>query len=124
MIRVLIVDDSATTRELIRAVLDAAPDIEVIAEATDGIEGVELTAKLAPDVVTMDVNMPQMNGLTFLQVIRKRFPELPVILMTGIRNRAVAAAASQHGATEYFKKPIRFEELLTCIKKVQRQIAA
>ena len=119
---ILLVDDSKMVLESLNRSLTAYGHI--LNTATNGAEALKYLGKAIPDLIISDINMPQMNGLTFLQVIRKRFPELPVILMTGIRNRAVAAAASQHGATEYFKKPIRFEELLTCIKKVQRQIAA
>ena len=107
MIRVLIVDDSATTRELIRAVLDAAPDIEVIAEATDGIEGVELTAKLAPDVVTMDVNMPQMNGYEATIEIMQAAPT-PIVVVTTLSQQEMMGGGFDillAGALEIVEKP-------------------
>jgi len=119
---ILLVDDSKMVLETLNRSLTAYG--HTLDTAVNGADALKYLGKAIPDLIISDINMPQMNGLTFLQVIRKRFPELPVILMTGIRNRDVAAAASQNGATEYFKKPIRFEELLTCLKKVERQIAA
>ena len=89
MIRVLIVEDSATTRELIKAVLTSEPDIEVIGEATDGVEGVAMAAQLRPDVITMDVNMPRMDGCEATRLIMMSRPTPIVVLTTVTRQEMI-----------------------------------
>lgn len=84
MIRVLIVDDSATTRALVRVVLEASKVIEVIGEAKDGREGVDLATSLRPDVITMDVNMPVMNGYEATLEIMGTNPT-PIVVLTSLR---------------------------------------
>ena len=84
MIRVLIVDDSATTRALVRVVLEASREIEVVGEAVNGREGVDLAAELRPDVITMDVNMPVMNGYDATLEIMTTCPT-PIVVLTSLR---------------------------------------
>jgi len=84
VIRVLIVDDSATTRALVRVVLEASKVIEVIGEAKDGREGVDLATSLRPDVITMDVNMPVMNGYEATLEIMGTNPT-PIVVLTSLR---------------------------------------
>ena len=81
---VLIVDDSATTRALVRVVLEASKVIEVIGEAKDGREGVDLATSLRPDVITMDVNMPVMNGYEATLEIMGTNPT-PIVVLTSLR---------------------------------------
>jgi two-component system chemotaxis response regulator CheB len=84
VIRVLIVDDSATTRALVRVVLEASQEIEVIGEAVDGSEAVDQAALLRPDVITMDVNMPVMNGYDATLEIMRTNPT-PIVVLTSLR---------------------------------------
>jgi two-component system chemotaxis response regulator CheB len=86
VIRVLIVDDSVTTRELVRAVLESDPDLVVVGEAADGTEAVDMVAQLRPDVITMDVNMPVMNGYQATQVIMDTMPT-PIIVLTSVTHQ-------------------------------------
>ena len=83
MIRVLIIDDSTTARSLIRAIIDTDPNMQVVGEASDGLEGVEMAAELRPDVITMDVNMPYMNGYQATQVIMSSMPT-PIVVVTSV----------------------------------------
>lgn len=83
MIRVLVVDDSATAREAISAILNGAPDIEVVGEAADGLEAVQMTAQLQPDVITMDINMPRMDGYAATQQIMAMTPT-PIVVVTTV----------------------------------------
>lgn len=82
MIRVLVVDDSATAREAITMMLTSSPDIEVVGEATDGVEGVEMAAQLQPDVITMDINMPRLNGHEATRRIMAETPTPIVVVST------------------------------------------
>jgi two-component system, chemotaxis family, protein-glutamate methylesterase/glutaminase len=83
MIRVMVVDDSATTREAIRAILSHAPDMTVVGEATDGVEAVELAPRLEPDVITMDINMPRLNGYEATRQIMAERPT-PIVVVTSL----------------------------------------
>lgn len=83
MIRVLVVDDSQTARQAIRAILESEPDIEIVGEAENGEQAVELTAQLKPDVITMDINMPQMNGYEATRVIMQKTPT-PIVVVSSI----------------------------------------
>ena len=74
-----------------------------------------------PDLVISDIQMPRMDGLTFLKAARERFPEVSVVLMTGNREAAAEAAAEKGSAQGYLRKPIKVEELLTCIAEIEYQ---
>jgi len=77
---VLIVDDSAVIRRLLTAVIDTDPAIDVVGVAHDGQMGLQRIDELQPDLVTLDVEMPIMDGITTLRHIRKRYPRLPVVM--------------------------------------------
>ncbi len=85
MIRVLIVDDSATAREAIAAMLKTDQEIEIIGEATDGLEAVRMAADLKPDAITMDINMPWMNGYEATKQIMQQTP-IPIVVVTTVNH--------------------------------------
>ena len=89
MIRVLVAEDSATARSLIVAMLEADPSIRVVGTASTGIEAVELTERLAPDLVTMDVEMPGLDGLQATEQIMMRRPTPIVVISAQANERAV-----------------------------------
>lgn len=105
-VRVLVVDDSATMRGLIRAVLSADPDIDVIGEAGDALEARGAIKTLNPDVITLDIEMPNMNGLDFLEKIMTLRP-MPVIMVSTLTNRGAQATLSalELGAFDCIGKP-------------------
>jgi two-component system, chemotaxis family, protein-glutamate methylesterase/glutaminase len=106
-IRVLIVDDSATAREAIAAILNSAPGIEIVGQATDGDEGVAMTLQLHPDVITMDINMPRMNGHEATREIMIQCPTPIVVVTTNNQAELVQQGFDLllAGALEIVQKP-------------------
>ncbi len=106
MIRVLIVDDSATMRGLIAATLGADPQIEVVGQAADPLEARQLIKALNPDVITLDVEMPNMSGLEFLEKLMRLRP-MPVVMVSTLTARGAEATleALELGAVDCLAKP-------------------
>ncbi|THD59935.1 chemotaxis response regulator protein-glutamate methylesterase [Phenylobacterium sp.] len=106
MIRVLIVDDSATMRKLIAASLSADPEFEVVGEAADPLQAREAIKALNPDVITLDVEMPNMNGLDFLERLMRLRP-MPVVMVSTLTTRGaeITLAALELGAVDCVAKP-------------------
>ncbi len=104
--RVLIVDDSATVRQALKAVLETDPEIEVMAVASDPYVAVERIKKEVPDVILLDVEMPRMDGLTFLEKIMSQHP-IPVVMCSSLTGEGsdVALAALEKGAVDIVTKP-------------------
>jgi DNA-binding NarL/FixJ family response regulator len=80
--RVLIVDDDSRSRDGLISLLATVPEIEVVAEAPNGLEAVQLVEEIQPDVVVMDILMPEMDGIEATQLIKKSWPEIAVIILT------------------------------------------
>lgn len=113
---ILLVDDDAMALKTIgNALVERGYDVRT---AADGLEALRRMSEGIPDVVVCDIQMPGMDGLTFLRNARERFPEVPVILTTGDRDVDTAVAGFRSGATDYVKKPIDLQELLACIKGI------
>jgi two-component system chemotaxis response regulator CheB len=107
LIRVLVVDDSATAREAITAMVNSAPDMRVIGQATDGIEAVQMTAELKPDAITMDINMPRMDGHEATQQIMAMTPT-PIVVVTTVSQQEMVVSGFDillAGALEIVQKP-------------------
>ena len=105
-IRVLVVDDSASVRQALTDILDADPEIEVIATASDPWVAAERMRKEVPDVITLDIEMPRMDGLSFLHKLMQQHP-LPVVVCSSLvgAGTQTAFAALEHGAVEVVEKP-------------------
>lgn len=105
-IRVLVVDDSAFMRKVVSDLLSAEPDIEVVGAARNGAEGLQKAESLAPDVVTLDVEMPEMNGLEMLERLMAERP-LPVVMVSSLTqpNADVTVRALELGAVDFVAKP-------------------
>ena len=121
-IRVLIIDDSLTMRKLIAASLRRDPAIEVVGEAADPIEGRQAIKALNPDVITLDIEMPKMNGLDFLEKIMRLRP-MPVIMLSNMTTQGASASieALAQGAFDCIAKPQTaddrtFEALIESVK--------
>jgi two-component system chemotaxis response regulator CheB len=106
-LRVLIVDDSAVIRKVLSNLLASDPEIVVAGTAGNGIQALERIPDLKPDIVTLDIEMPAMDGLTTLVEIRKLYPKLPVIMFSTLTERGATATldALARGASDYVTKP-------------------
>jgi DNA-binding NarL/FixJ family response regulator len=117
-IRLLTVDDHPMLREGIAAVIEGQPDMEIVGEASNGVEAVERFDQLKPDVTLMDLQMPEMNGIDALKAIRTNHPDARVIVLTTYRGDAQALAALKGGAAGYLLKNTLRRELLDTIRLV------
>ena len=106
-IRVVVVEDSAAVRMVVCAVLNAAPGISVVGEAANGRVGLVEIDRLKPDLVTLDVEMPDMDGLTMLVALRAKHPTLPVVMVSALTGRGAKTTldALSKGASDYVIKP-------------------
>jgi two-component system, chemotaxis family, protein-glutamate methylesterase/glutaminase len=105
-LRVMVVDDSALNRRTIGDVLGALDGVEVVGKAADGDEALRLAASLSPDLITLDLEMPRMDGYTFLRLLMARQPT-PVIVISGSSGRDAVSRALELGAIDYVQKPSR-----------------
>src|SRR4029453_18158520 len=105
VVRVLVVDDSAYVRKVVRQMLERSPFIEVVGAARDGAEALELVAELHPDVVTCDLNMPQMDGLAFVRAQMARQPVPIIIISIASQAGEQVLAALDSGAIDFVQKP-------------------
>lgn len=117
-IRVLIVDDHAILRDGIRSLLERQEDIRVVGEAANGREALALTGDLRPDVVLMDVAMPEMNGLEATRRIIDLYPETRVLILTQHDDREYIEPALQAGAAGYVLKRSGGREVVSAIYQV------
>jgi DNA-binding NarL/FixJ family response regulator len=117
-IRILIVDDHAMFRDGLRAVLRTAPDVEVVGEAGDGMTAIALSQSLGPDVVLMDLSLPDVSGIEVTRRILAGTPSCRVIVLTMHSEDDLIAAAAQAGARGYVLKDARAAELLASIRSV------
>lgn len=120
MIRVLVVDDHAILRDGLKALLQNEPDIEVVGEAGTGREALKLTRKLRPNVVLMDISMPDMTGLLATEVIKQGYPEVKVIALTIHESETYLKRMMQVGADGYVVKKAAAQELTTAIRTVMQ----
>jgi len=118
MIKLLIVDDSPFIRKALIKMVQSEPDIEVVGEAANGKDGVQMVLDLDPDVVTMDVEMPLMDGISALKEIMTKHP-VPVIMFSSLTEEGakVTLEALEAGAVDYLSKDIQGSSLSIFDKK-------
>jgi len=104
MIRVLVVDDSAFSRKVITKILESIPDVEVVERASDGQDALKKTVRLKPDLITLDLEMPQMDGFTFLRWVTNSMPT-PVIVVSAKEGNENVFKALDLGAVDFVLKP-------------------
>ncbi len=119
-IRVLLADDHAVVREGLAGLLAQEPDIEIIGEAADGQEAVELAGRLLPDVILMDMSMPRLNGVEATRAIHNEFPDICIIGLSMFEEAERARALRDAGAINYLTKSGPSEDLVAAIRACMR----
>ncbi len=117
MERILIVDDSRTSRKMLKEVLVEA-GYEIAGEAANGEEGVVMFKELKPDVVTMDITMPVMNGLDALSLIKKEDQFAKVVMITAAGQKEKIVRAIKIGAEDFLAKPYEAAQVINTLKRV------
>lgn len=115
-VRVILADDHTVMRQGVRMLLTLDPDIEVVGEASNGQEAVELAHQLKPDVVLMDLLMPVMDGLTAITVIRRDLPQTEIVALTSVLEDSVVTDVVRAGAIGYLLKDASGEDVIRAVK--------
>lgn len=116
---ILIVDDAAFMRMMIKDIL-TKNGYEVVGEANDGAQAIEKYKELKPELVTMDITMPEMDGITALKEIKKLDPAAKVIMCSAMGQQAMVIDAIQAGAKDFIVKPFQADRVIEAIKKTLR----
>lgn len=125
-IRVLVVDDSVVVRKLLCDALASSPEVQVAGTASNGAIALAKIPQLNPDVVTLDIEMPGLNGIQTLAEIRKLYPKLPVIMFSTLTEQgaAITLEALSLGASDYVTKPSNSPSLARAMEQVRRELLA
>lgn len=118
-IKVVLIDDHKLFRDGIKRILDFEPDFEVVAEGDDGNQAVELISIHQPDVVILDINMPNMNGVETTRKLLDQFPDLKILILSIHDDESYVTHALKSGAQGYLLKEMDTEELIEAIKVVK-----
>jgi len=124
VIRVLVVDDSAVVRRLVTTSLSLDPDVEVVGTAVNGREAIGLVDELLPDAVTLDIEMPVLDGLGALEAIRRRHPRLPIIMFSTLTEKGATKTleALSLGASDFVTKPSNTTNMAESMASVREQV--
>ena len=118
MIKVMIVDDQTLVREGISMLLSLCQDIELVAEASNGEEAVSLTEEKKPDVILMDIKMPVMNGVKATKIIKRKYPNIKILILTTFKDDEFIFEALKNGADGYILKDVKSDKIIESIKTV------
>lgn len=119
-IKLLVVEDHPVVRMGLQMLLDAQPDIDIIAEANTAAEAIQLTDRLQPDLVLMDIGLPDGSGISTTAEIKRRYPDMVVVALTIHEDREYVEKMLSVGASGYVPKRAAPDELLTAIREAAR----
>ena len=119
-IRILLADDHTLLRQGLRRILEAEPELEIAAEAASGLEAVELARQLQPDVVLIDIGMPELNGIEATAQILRHSPRSAVLILSMHKDERYVRRAVRVGARGYLLKDTLDEDLIQAIRQVQQ----
>ena len=117
-IRVIIAEDHAVVREGTRELIEREPDIEVVGEATNGVEAVALVERLAPDIAIVDISMPEMGGIEATERMKSIQPSLGVLILTAYDDDQYVFAVLRAGAAGYLLKDVPSSEVVRAVRLV------
>lgn len=117
MIKIVIADDNRNVRRSIHALLEDESDFNILAEAKDGPETLRMVERFHPNILLLDLVMPEMNGFEVTRVVRKRFPKTKIVILTMHANEAYILEALQAGALGYVLKASGSQELVHAIRE-------
>ena len=120
VIRLLLADDHAIIRKGLKAILEFAPDIKLVSEAANGLEAVQLDEELRPDVILMDLMMPELDGVEAIRRIKARRPEARILVLTTFAGDVMVFSAIKAGALGYHLKDSSADALIEAIRDVYR----
>jgi len=116
--RVMIVDDAAFTRNMLKAIISKIELIEVVGEAANGVEAISLYKKLNPDLVTMDLVMPEKGGIEATEEILKIDPKALIVVVSALGQEALVLEAAKKGAKDFIQKPFKTEQILEVMDRI------
>ena len=117
-VRILLADEQSLFREAVRVVLEGEPDLEVVAEATDGLQAVAEAERAEPDVALLDAELPNCDGVRAAALISQRVPRCRVVVVSGDEDQALLVEALEAGATGFLTKDIPLSELIQATRAV------
>ncbi len=116
--KVLIVDDAQFTRNMLKNIINKIEQIEVVGEASNGVEAISLYKKLNPDLVTMDLVMPEKGGIEATEEILKINPKAIIIVVSALGQEALVLEAAKKGAKDFIQKPFKNEQILEVMNRI------
>ncbi|MFX1365711.1 MAG: response regulator [Promethearchaeota archaeon] len=116
--KVLIVDDAQFTRNMLKNIINKIEQIEVVGEASNGVEAISLYKKLNPDLVTMDLVMPEKGGIEATEEILKINPKAVIIVVSALGQEALVLEAAKKGAKDFIQKPFKTEQILEVMDRI------
>ncbi|HIQ39035.1 MAG TPA: response regulator [Methanothermococcus okinawensis] len=118
IVRTLVVDDSAFMRNILKKILSSTNKYIVVGEASNGKEAIEKVKELKPDLITMDIVMPEMDGIEATRRIKKEFPDIKIVMCTSVDQEKKMIEAIEAGADGYIVKPFQAPKILEQLNKL------
>lgn len=115
--RIMLVDDAMFMRTVLKAIVLKSGQYEIVGEASNGIEAVELYNKIKPDLVTMDITMPEMDGISALKEIKKLDNNARIVMVSAMGQQSMVLESIQSGAKDFIVKPFQEERVLDSLSK-------